>query len=87
MQSPELIEFPSRFPVKVVGPKVDGFVENIRSIAAEHDPSLDDTCVQLRDSAAGKYVSITLIVTATSREQLDNLYRAITSHPEVRFVL
>jgi D-alanine transaminase len=82
-----LIEFPSLFPIKVMGPKVDGFVETMTSIAANHDPDFEITRVQLRDSKGGKYLSVTLTVTATSREQLDNLYRELTSHPLAKYVL
>jgi len=82
-----LIEFPSLFPIKVMGPKVEGFVETMTAIATEHDPSFEMTRVQLRDSSGGKYLSVTLTVTATSREQLDNLYRALTAHPLVKYVL
>ena len=82
-----LIEFPSLFPIKVMGPKVDGFVETMTAIATEHDPSFEVTRVQMRDSSGGKYLSVTLTVTATSREQLDNLYRALTAHPLAKYVL
>ena len=82
-----LIEFPSLFPIKVMGPKVEGFIDAMTSIANEHDPAFDITRIQLRDSSGGKYQSITLTVTATSREQLDNLYRALTSHPLAKYVL
>ena len=80
-----LIEYPSRFPIKVMGAKVDGFVHAITALAREFDPSFDASTVELRDSTKGNYLGIT--ITATSREQLDNLYRALTSHPMVKVVL
>jgi putative lipoic acid-binding regulatory protein len=43
--------------------------------------------LEMRDSSGGKYQSLTLTVTATSREQLDNLYRALTAHPHAKYVL
>lgn len=82
-----LIEYPSRFPIKVMGAKVDGFVHAVTQIAREHDPTFDAASVELRDSKAGNYLGITITVTATSREQLDALYRALTSHPMVKVVL
>jgi uncharacterized protein len=66
---------------------VDGFVHAITTIAREFDPSFDASTVELRDSREGNYLGITITVTATSREQLDNLYRALTSHPMVKVVL
>ena len=82
-----LIEYPSRFPIKVMGAKVDGFVHAITTLAREFDPSFDASTVELRDSREGNYLGITITITATSREQLDNLYRALTSHPMVKVVL
>jgi hypothetical protein len=82
-----LIEYPSLFPIKVMGPKVDGFVNAITSIAREFDPTFDASTVELRDSSAGKYLGITITVTAINRQQLDDLYRALTSHPMVKVVL
>jgi len=82
-----LIEYPSRFPIKVMGAKVDGFVHAITTIAREFDPTFDAATVELRDSRAGNYLGVTITITATSREQLDNLYRALTAHPMVKVVL
>jgi len=82
-----LIEYPSRFPVKVMGAKVDGFVHAVTAIARQFDPDFDASTVELRDSKAGNYLGITITVTATSREQLDELYRTLTSHPMVKVVL
>ena len=82
-----LIEYPSRFPIKVMGAKVDGFVHAITTIAREFDPTFDASTVELRDSREGKYLGITITITATSRQQLDDLYRALTAHPMVKVVL
>ena len=82
-----LIEYPSQFPIKVMGANVDGFVTAVTHVARQFDPSFDAATVQLRDSSGGKYLGVTITVTATSREQLDDLYRALTSHPMVKVVL
>ena len=82
-----LITYPSAFPIKVMGAKVDGFVNAVTSIARQFDPGFDASTVELRDSKAGNYLGITITVTATSREQLDDLYRALTEHPMVKVVL
>ena len=85
--SESLIEYPSLFPIKVMGPKVDGFVHAITSIARQFDPAFDASTVELRDSSAGNYLSVTITITATSREQLDELYRTLSTHPMVKVVL
>ena len=82
-----LIEYPSLFPIKVMGAKADGFVHAVTQIARQFDPTFDAATIELRDSSAGNYLGITITVTATSRQQLDDLYRALTSHPMVKVVL
>jgi hypothetical protein len=82
-----LIEYPSQFPIKVMGTKVDGFVHAVTYIAEQFDPTFDASTVELRESKGGNYLGVTITVTATSREQLDELYRTLTSHPLVKVVL
>jgi uncharacterized protein len=82
-----LIEYPCAFPIKVLGAKVDGFVTAITHLARQFDPAFDAASIELRDSKGGNYLGITLTITATSREQLDDLYRALSSHPMVKVVL
>lgn len=86
-QPPSLIEYPSTFPIKVMGRNVEGFPQAMAEVAAAHDPSFDLASIEVRASSGGNYLGVTLIITATSREQLDNLYRALTSHPLVKVVL
>ncbi len=82
-----LIQYPSQFPIKVMGAKVDGFVHAVTEVAKQFDPGFHASTVELRESEKGNYLGVTITVTATSREQLDNLYRALTSHPMVKVVL
>lgn len=86
-RSESLIEYPSSFPIKVMGVKVDGFVDAVTAIARQFDPTFDAATVELRDSKAGNYLGITITITATSREQLDELYRTLSTHPMVKIVL
>jgi putative lipoic acid-binding regulatory protein len=82
-----LIEYPSAFPIKVMGANVDGFAQAMAEVALAHDPAFDSATIEMRASSGGNYIGLTLTVTATSREQLDNLYRALTGHPMVKVVL
>jgi len=82
-----LIEYPSAFPIKVMGANVDGFVHAVTHVARQFDPDFDASTIELRDSKGGNYLGVTITVTATSREQLDDLYRALSSHPMVKVVL
>lgn len=82
-----LIEYPSRFPIKVMGAKVDGFVDAVAAVARHFDPGFDASTIEQRPSKAGNYLGLTITVTATSREQLDELYRTLSTHPMVKVVL
>ncbi len=82
-----LIEYPCLFPIKVMGQKVDGLVHAITCIAHAFDPEFDAGTVELRESKAGNYLGVTITVKATSREQLDELYRTLSTHPMVKVVL
>jgi putative lipoic acid-binding regulatory protein len=82
-----LIEYPSRFPIKVMGANVAELVPGLIEVAKQFDADFEGASVELRPSRAGKYLGVTLTINATSREQLDDLYRALTSHPLVKVVL
>jgi putative lipoic acid-binding regulatory protein len=79
--------FPTDFPIKVMGRRVDGFAQAIVEVVRTHAPDFDPATLELRTSRAGNYLSVTATIRATSRAQLDNLYRALTSHPLVKVVL
>ena len=82
-----LIVYPSKFPIKVMGTRVEGFVPAVTAIARQFDAEFDATSVELRQSKGGKYLGVTITITATSREQLDALYRTLSAHPMVKVVL
>lgn len=82
-----LIEYPSLFPIKVMGENIDGYVEALCNIALQFDPLFDEASVERRLSKGERYMGVTLIVNATSREQLDELYRTLSTHPLVKVVL
>ena len=86
-QPESLIEYPSQFPIKVMGIKAEGYVHAITVIAHQFDPTFDASTIELRESKGGKYLGVTITVTATSREQLDELYRTLSTHPMVKVVL
>ena len=82
-----LITYPCDFPIKVMGLNVDGFVTAISHIARKFDPGFDAGTLELRDSSSRKYLGLTITIHATSREQLDELYRTLSTHPMVKVVL
>jgi putative lipoic acid-binding regulatory protein len=53
----------------------------------KHAPDFDPATLEMRASTAGNYLSLTCTINATTREQLDGLYRELSSHPMVAMVL
>lgn len=82
-----LIEYPCHFPIKVMGAQVDGYVAAMVHIARSFDPTFDESTIEHRPSKGGNYLGLTLSVYVTNREQLDELYRTLTTHPMVKVVL
>lgn len=82
-----LIEFPSDFPIKVLGESREDFAQTIVKIVQAHAPDFDAASVDMRASGKGNYLAVTCTVRATSRAQLDGLYRDLSSHPYVKIVL
>jgi putative lipoic acid-binding regulatory protein len=82
-----LIEYPSAFPLKVMGEHADGFEAAVVAVALQFDPAFDASTIERRPSKGGKYLGLTITVTATSRAQLDELYRTLSTHPLVKVVL
>ena len=82
-----LLEFPCEFPIKVMGKRTDNFAQIVAAVVVEHAPGFDIASMDMRASKGGNYLSLTCTITATSKLQLDNLYRALSGHPAVSVVL
>lgn len=82
-----LIEYPSDFPIKVMGATHDDFAPAILELVLSHDPTFHEGKMEVRPSGKGNYTGLTVIVRATSREMLDKLYTELSSHPLVKVVL
>jgi len=82
-----LLEFPCAFPVKIMGEAKDGFADAMLDVVLRHAPDFAAASMEMKASRTGKYISLTCTITATSQEQLDALYREISSHPLVSMAL
>jgi putative lipoic acid-binding regulatory protein len=82
-----LLEFPCEFPIKAMGLADDDFEALVLSLVRKHAPNLSEAAVRSRDSKGGKYLSVTVTVTATSKEQLDNIYLELTASERVMMAL
>lgn len=82
-----LLEFPTRFPIKIMGKHTDDFAQAIVEIVTRHAPDFDASSLEMRVSREGNYLSLTATINAVSREQLDALYRELSASARVSVVL
>jgi putative lipoic acid-binding regulatory protein len=82
-----LLAFPCAFPIKVVGRAEGDFEALVVEIVGRHAPGLDRSTLRARGSSGGKWVSVTLTIEATSKAQLDAIYRDLTAHTRVVWAL
>jgi putative lipoic acid-binding regulatory protein len=79
MSDPKLEEFPSDFPIKVMGRR-DGELRALtQAIIERHAGPQPESSIRTRTSADGNFLALTYMVHATSREQLDAIYRELTA--------
>ncbi len=83
----ELFNFPCDFPIKIMG-RCDCELESlVVEIINRHVSDLSESAVKTRPSGKGNFISVTVTVKATSREQLDNIYLELTARKEVLMAL
>lgn len=82
-----LLEFPCEFPVKVMGRASKTFQAEVTEVLDRHVPAEDQEGLTTQGSSAGRFVSITLVIRARSRAQLDNLYQALNDLDSVLMTL
>jgi putative lipoic acid-binding regulatory protein len=82
-----LIEYPCEFPLKIFGKQQMGFAQAILEVINKHDPGFSAAGMEMRASKNARYISLTCTIRATSREQLDAVYRELSGHPLVVMVL
>jgi len=87
MAEKSLIEFPCNFPLKIIGLLQDNFAQTIANIVKEYDKKFDETCIEMRPSKQNNYLALSLSVYVENQDQLDNIYKALSSHKLVKFVL
>lgn len=81
------LRFPCEFPIKMMGRDTPEFRATARSLVEKHVGQVDDERVQASLSRNGRFVSVTVTVTATSQQQLDDIYRDVTAHDDVLMAL
>lgn len=82
-----IFEFPCKFPIKVVGKAAPTFEDTVMDIVRRHVPELTSESVRSTGSKKGKFVSLTITIIATGREQLDDIYRDLSACENVLMAL
>lgn len=81
------IEFPCAFPIKMVGRDTAEFRATARALIENHVGPVDEDAIEFNLSGKGNFVSVTVTVTATSQQQLDDIYRDVSAHEDVLMAL
>ena len=87
MDEESILEFPCKFPIKAMGKADRDFDALVVELVRRHAPDFNDATVKTRYSRAGRYISVTVTISARSREQLDNIYRELTAHERILVAL
>lgn len=87
MTDDSVMEFPCAFPIKIMGEDNPEFRQAVRELVERHTGALPDSAIQTALSRTERFVSLTITVSAQSREQLDNIYRDLTDHADVKMAL
>ncbi len=82
-----LLQFPCAFPLKIIGWNSHEFHSVVTSILRKHSPDQEDLTSTSNLSSSNKYISITTVINAKSKDQMDAIYRELNNHKLVLMVL
>lgn len=82
-----LLEFPCDFAIKAMGPSSEDFDAIVVGIVRNHTDDIAEGAIATKQSSGGKFTSVTVNITATSKAQLDAIYRELSAHELVKYVL
>ena len=87
MSETSALTFPCQFPIKMMGRDTPEFRVAARALVEKHVGAVPDEAVQTALSRNARFVSVTVTITAKSQDQLDDIYRDVTSHDDVLMAL
>lgn len=85
--SESLLEFPCRFPIKVMGRDQPEFESHVIELINQYAGPIADQDISARTSSKRKFIALTVTVSAESREQLDDIYRALSASEQVLYLI
>ncbi len=87
MSEESIIEFPCEFPIKMMGRDTPEFRLIAQVLIEQHVGPIAEDAIQINVSGKGNFVSVTVTVTASSQQQLDDIYRDVSAHDDVLMAL
>lgn len=87
LQNTTYFEFPCKFPIKIMANQEKKMVDFVLNTLEKYVLNAEQIKFKTRKSKTGKYISITATFEAISKEQLDNIYQALSKHPDIHMVL
>ena len=82
-----LLEFPCKFPIKAMGRHDEGFETLVTGIVLSKAELYPGEAVTTSPSSNGKYISVTVVIEAVSKDQLDSIYQDLTDCEQVLIAL
>ncbi|MFW5447138.1 MAG: YbeD family protein [Methylophagaceae bacterium] len=86
-ESEVLMEFPCDFAIKAMGPTSDDFDSIVVGIILQYIDDIKEGSVTTKQSSGGKFTSVTVDFHVASKEQLDAIYKALSDHNQVKYIL
>ena len=86
MKDKPKIEFPCRYPIKVIAVASEGTARRVFDILRKHAPELTQDDVTTRQSSGAKFLAVRITLTAQGEQQLRNLYTELMADSSVRMV-
>lgn len=81
------IEFPCKYPIKILGESNESYIQDVLEIVSKFSPSFDNESVSFRKSKKGNFCSITIVIDATGKDQIEDLYKALKDSGLVKMVI
>ena len=86
-QKPPKIKFPCLYPIKIIGNAADDFQESVIVVVERYTGSVGSGLIKVQPSRENNYLSITITITATGKDQLQNIFQDLKDIESVKMVL
>ena len=84
---PSLLQFPCAFPIKAMGAGDVDLRQLVLDLVRPHAADVDESQIRIQPSRTGRYQSVTVVIPAQDRAQLDAIYQDLSAHPLITIVL